>query len=78
MTSPSSLDVATKHAEAAISAEINTFAKVAWEAGYNSGLETAAVAADEVANAAKTPQGQGAARALATRIRAIMKDVAKG
>ena len=57
---------------------INQATQAAWEAGYNSGLETAAVAADGVATDAKTPQGQGAARALATRIRAIMKDVAKG
>lgn len=57
---------------------INQATQAAWEAGYNSGLETAAVAADEVAAVAKTPQGQGAARALATRIRAISSDITKG
>lgn len=56
---------------------INQATQAAWEAGYNSGLETAAIAADGVATEAKTPQGQGAAGAVATRIRAIMKDVAK-
>jgi len=64
------LEQAIKNAERVIS----TATAAAWRAGCASGMETAAVAADAIAAAARTPQGQGAAGAVAKKIRAIMAD----
>ena len=72
------MEEAINHAETVITQAINDATQAAWEAGRASGLDTAVLTAQHVADDAQTPQGKGAAGAVGTRIRAIIEAEAKG
>lgn len=69
---------AIKHAEITIADAINHATAAAYKAGRASGMQTAITTAERVATEAKTPQGQGAARAVAARIQECIDGEAKG
>ncbi len=62
------LEDAIKHAETAITAEINAATKASWDAGYRTGLETAITCAETIRDKAQSTQGKAAAEAVIHRI----------